>query len=600
MPPGEILRWTLKFLPIIALLLAIFYLSAVHHSIEAREQTAIDNTDRREITWDFAVESANHGFEGTLDLTKIYGKNNLTPEFDVKMGPSDWLYPTLLQDSLCMYKITRNETYLVYARLAADSIKEHMLNDIGIIRMYSYRKDASDTEPTDLNYYLLSAIAELAIYDPSYKPLAEKVAYGIVNHGLSDKDIPYGTVYPNGTVADTISGLPSNGGRHGTISVTVMGLLRAYQATGNTIFLNKSRSILVSVWNHKRTKINLVPAVFDSVSLKTIRNDTQLYATGELLTAYIYYYYITNDPQIKSIISDYSSAAYDSYWDYTPGGQGYFDYTIVVDKEQVGRRSLETNWHKLDMSLIYAGEITGRNYLKRIYQDMDIFWLGKGLAYVNHLFRHATNPDGSPGHNTQSLIYSSFRTANYVMLRMLNQGIFDPANSTWNEKIWEHVNATWSHHYHKYGYHTDIDVETFKPDAKYYGLSVVSACDEFSSLVTLIFHTTPNVKMAWEIFPKYDYSLEPFSIKYSDDVAFMDDVFMDYPQKEIAFKKVVSERWGKIYCSQNLSKVVVDGQAYNDWHKNVVNTINGSHEYILIFDEGSYIPPMYPSTGVLT
>jgi len=569
---------------------AQFPVGATSHIVDP-----IDSSGRKEITWDYAVESAEHGFNGTLYLTKNYGKFNLTPSFDAKMGPSDCLGPAILQDSLSMYKITHNQTYLAYARAAADSLNEHMVNDKGIIRNYSRKTGASDSDPTDSNFYLLPAVADLAIYDPSYKPLAEKVAYGIVRYGLSDKDIPYGTIYPNGTVADTKTGLPSNGGRQGTVSITIMGLLRAHQATENPVFLNKSRDILLSLWNNMRTKYNLIPTSFDSVSFRTINSNTQLYATGELLKAYIYYYYLTHDPQIKNIIADYSSDTYDSYWSKAKGDQGYFVYRVNVDK---GRPSiislLETNWHKLDMSLIYAGEITGQNYTNRIYQDMDTFWLGSGLIYRNCLFRHGTKPDGSPAHNTQSLVDASLRTSIYVMLRMLNQGAFSPSDALWNEKIYEHVNATRFHHFHPYGYHTDVDVETFQPDPIYYGLVVTSACDEFASLVTLQFKTTPNVRMAWEIFPLGDCTLEPFSTSHSNDVALMKDVFMDYSHREIAFKKITSEGKGKIYCTQNLSEIILDGKAYHDWKGNAVNLTSGSHECVFVFEGGSYTPPLYP------
>jgi hypothetical protein len=554
----------------------------------------IDSSGRKEITWDYAVESAEHGFNGTLYLTEKYGKYNLTPSYDVAKGASDSLGPALIQDSLSMYKITHNQTYLAYARSAADSLQEHMLNDKGIIRNYSHKTGASDSDPTDSNFYLLPAVADLAIYDPSYKPLAEKVAYGIVRYGLSDKDIPYGIIYPNGTVADTKTGLPSNGGRQGTVSITIMGLLRTYQATENPVFLNKSRDILLSLWDNMRTKYDLIPTTFDSVSFRTINSNTQLYATGELLKAYIYYYYLTHDPLIENIIADYSSATYDSYWSKTKGDQGYFVYRVNVDK---GRPSiislLETNWHKLDMSLIYAGEVTGQNYTNRVYQDMDIFWLGSGLIYRNHLFRHGTKPDGSPAYNTQSLVDASLRTSIYVMLRMLNQGAFSPSDAVWNDKVYEHVNATRFHHYHPYGYNTDVDVETFQPDQKYYGLTVISACDEFASLVTLLFKTTPNVRMAWEIFPQGDCTLEPFSTSHSDDVALMKDVFLDYSHREIAFRKIISKGEGRIYCTQNLSEVVLDRKAYHDWNGNAVNIPGGSYECVFVFEGGSYTPPMY-------
>ena len=76
----------------------------------------IDSLGRKEITWDYAVESAEHGFNGTLLLTEKYGRYNLTPSFDAKMGPSDSLEPFLLQDSLSMYKITHNQTYLEHGK----------------------------------------------------------------------------------------------------------------------------------------------------------------------------------------------------------------------------------------------------------------------------------------------------------------------------------------------------------------------------------------------------------------------------------------------------------------------------------------------------
>ena len=50
-------------------------------------------------------------------------------------------------DSLYMYKITHNQTYLAYARAAADSLKEYMLNDKGLIRNYSRKAGASDSDP---------------------------------------------------------------------------------------------------------------------------------------------------------------------------------------------------------------------------------------------------------------------------------------------------------------------------------------------------------------------------------------------------------------------------------------------------------------------
>jgi hypothetical protein len=544
------------------------------------------------VTWDHAYDYSKHGFDGTYRLTQMFGKYNLTPIYDIKNGSSNWLYPMLLPNSLSMYKITRDKKYLECAQSSADSIEKYMLNEKDIIRMYSYKNGASNIEPTSLNSDLLSSLAELSLYDPSYKPLASRVANGIINHGLSKWNIPYGKIYPNGTAADTVNGLPSNGY---TISITVMGLLRTYESTGDKRFLDKSHDILISIWNNKRSSYNLIPRTFDAPTLETVYNDTQLYATGEFLRTYIYYYYLTDDPTIKEIISAYSKAAYNAYWARTPDGQSYFVYRVNVETGEPSNILLETNWHKLDMSLIYAGEITGNRYKDRTYKDMNTFWLGKGLAYRNHLFRHATKPDGRPGNNTQSLVYSGLRTSIYVMIRMLNDGGNYYSNKFWNEKVWDHIDSLRTNHYQEYGYHTDVDVETLKPDAKYYGLKVIPACGEFASLVTLMFRTTPNVKMAWETFPSGSIVLEPFTQSYtSDSIGFMRGVFMDYAHKEIAFKNIMSKGKGRIYSSQRLIQVRRDGQIYDDWNGNTINVSNGIREYVIVLEGGHFTPPRYP------
>lgn len=563
-------------------------------NISLNKAVSLDSPQRKEIPWDYAYECAEHGFNGAIDLTKAYGKYNLTPYYDAKKGPSDWLYPALLPASLSMYKITRDKIYLDCARSTALGIERCMLNDKGIITMYSRKNGPSNTQPTNFNNYLLPSIAELAIYDPSFSPLAEKVAGGIINFGLSPKDLPYGSIYPSGIPAELDNGIPSNGGNEGSVSITIIGLLRTYEATGNTTYLKKGRDILVSLWHNERTKQDLIPTIFDSTKSEIVRNDTQLYATGELLRAYIYYYYLTHDQNIKDIISAYSSAAYSDYWRKTADGQGYFVYRVNVKTGKPASWILETNWHKLDMSLIYAGEIIGRNYTDRAYQDMNTFWLVGGLSYKNHLFRHGTNFNGSPAVNRQSLIYASMRTAIYMMLRMLNNGAFKPSDSEWNDKVWDHVNATRCYHYYKYGYYSAVSVETLKPDPKYYGLPIEPACGEFASLVTLMFHTTPNIKMVWESFPFGDYVLEPFPVSYyADDIGFMRGVFMDRSHKEIAFKNIISKGEGKIYCVQPIDEVIMDGLKYTKWHDDAINATPGNHEYIIIFKGGSYISPKY-------
>jgi len=552
----------------------------------------IISSEKQKITWDYVLNCAEHGFNGLINLTKSYGKYNLSPGYDLNEGASDWLYPKILPAAISIYKITHDKKYLNYAKDCADEIEKQMLNEKNIIRMYSFKNGPSTSQPTDLNFYILPYIAELAIYDSTYQNLSEKVARAIIYYGLSKSNIPYNKIYPNGEVAESNTALPSNSG---TLSITIIGLLRTYEATKDQAFLNKSYDVLTSVWNNKKTSYNLIPTIFNADSLKTVDKNTQLYATGELLKAYTYYYYLTHNETIKNIISKYATAAYNAYWHTTDDDHGYFVYEVDVENKETYSNVLEANWHKLDMSLIYAGEILDKTFTDRIYEDMNTYWLKRGLVYKSYLFRHGTNPDGTASWNKQSLIYSSLRTANYVMLRMLNDGNFIPSDKTWNSKIFNHIDALKFYHSHDYGYHTDVCVDLYKPDEEYYGLKVIPACGEFTSLIVLLFNTTPNVEIIWEEFDFDDYILEPFSTDYSAEIlGFMSNVFMDYQNKEIAFKKIKSIGEGRVFFTHNITEVRVDEEMYFDWDNNYINVIDGVHEYIVVFEDGSYVKPDYP------
>jgi hypothetical protein len=76
------------------------------------KKLCVSNESKKVITWDYAYQCTEHGFNGTLNLTKKYGKYNLTPSYDIKNGPTDDLYPSLLPAALSIYKITNDQKYL--------------------------------------------------------------------------------------------------------------------------------------------------------------------------------------------------------------------------------------------------------------------------------------------------------------------------------------------------------------------------------------------------------------------------------------------------------------------------------------------------------
>jgi hypothetical protein len=75
----------------------------------------------------------------------------------------------------------------------------------------------------------------------------------------------------------------------------------------------------------------------------------------------------------------------------------------------------------------------------------------------------------------------------------------------------------------------------------------------------------------------------------------MSGVFMDIDHRMVAFKKIMSTGPGKLYSVEDIKDVRIDSQPYFDWNKRTVNLSEGTHEYEIVFEGGSYIEPHFPA-----
>ena len=555
---------------------------------------------RKYTTWNQTYQWTKHAYDDALYLAQVYGQYNLTPMWMNDTGMSGTqLYPFLLPVSLSMYKITHNVTYLNRARGCADDIQNYMLNTTtNIIRVYNNDTGVNDSTQTMHNAVYLVYIADLAMYDSNYNGLAENVSKGIIDYFVSNVDATYNYVYPDGSTANTNCKLPSNGG---TLSIIIKGLLRTYEATGNTTIRDKAYDILTAVWTNTKTGVNLIPTIFNANNWNTVDDDAQQYASGELLGSYDYYYALTGNQTIKNIIDLYSSAIYQYYWDATDNGEGHFMYEVDVDTGAQNNNILEINWHKMEMPLWYSGEITDTDFSYRIGANENTSWLTDwggtidyGLAYVDTpgLFRHGTYANGNPYANHQSLLYATMRSSLYSMLRMQKQGMYDPTTAGWNTAIYDHCYLT--QHYHNktvYMYYGSMDTASPYPPASQ---ALYPLAGTFSSMITLLLNTTSNVNIQWENW-SHMYATEPFESSYeSYDMGYMQNVTFDYDNRCITLDKVTSNGTGKInITSEKISQVTKNDIAYNDWYNSsntsgMINTTTGTHKYVIVLSGGSF------------
>jgi hypothetical protein len=177
-------------------LIAMLVVSSIVVAIPAESVLA-----KQELSWAQIVEDAQYGWNGLINLRDRYSPQgiDLVPDYNANTNEvSDTLGFGLLDASLWMYQITGDTAYLDQARLVADDVEAYMLNDKGIMCAYSRTSGQDCSAPTS-NRNAVTAVAKLALLDPYYIPLVEKLADAMIKYEINtNTDIFYQSIFPNG------------------------------------------------------------------------------------------------------------------------------------------------------------------------------------------------------------------------------------------------------------------------------------------------------------------------------------------------------------------------------------------------------------------
>ena len=101
----------------------------------------------------------------------------------------------------------------------------------------------------------------------------------------------------------------------------ISSLLIAYEATSNEKYLNQAKNTLLAYWDLRNKDTNLIPSMVNADTKEVKQEFMQQYGAGIFLKLLLHYYYLTDDPEIMSIMMTYSDSVIEHFrdgktWDY--------------------------------------------------------------------------------------------------------------------------------------------------------------------------------------------------------------------------------------------------------------------------------------------
>jgi len=173
-----------------------------------------------------------------------------------------------------MYLITQDEVYLEQARKVADDIDKYLLSEKNILHVYHIDQYPMESVYVT-NKYGLESVTKLALLDPNYNELVEKLADALIQYEISPKtNLIHDFVFPNGTVHTQEMYFPYGG------DVAIKGLLYAYEATSNENYLLQARNSIMAFWDLRNKTTNLVPSSVYSDTKDVKEEFMQQYGAG--------------------------------------------------------------------------------------------------------------------------------------------------------------------------------------------------------------------------------------------------------------------------------------------------------------------------------
>jgi len=420
--------------------------------------------------------------------------------------------------SIYQYLVTSDETYLNTAKHAADDMRTYLLGGNNLVFQWDPVQHTRTTQTLDTRNIatILHSLILLARIDSSYIPLAQSISNGIItgyinpsNHLLCSSTNRTEVIFANEEM------------------LIVKDLLMLYELTGNITYRDNALDILFASWTLRNSCTNLIGFTYWANGTVEDGRMKQGGTGGGFLNSLNYAYYITQDPDIKAIIEDYSEAI--NNYVYTDVLHGY-SYRVGMDNT-LRYDIYEFCYGWLDDAMIRASHITNNpTTYATAKSDFDKSFMD-GLTMRNFLVVHGTNPDGSDSGNHQSAIWHTFSVpfTGYMMyLETGDESYLDSSIQFYHQVLLKHRREN------PLGYIISVDPYTFEDDS-YLGYYSSSQMLFLPTIMIPLIIRPVNATVDWNLgFNK------PMSGTYLTPVEYR-NVSFDYANKTIAFDSITKD-----------------------------------------------------------
>ena len=521
------------------------------------------------LTWDEIVDDAKFANDGSLKIKKIhFGDSDimLTTKFDAMTNNFfDVTTFDLLDSGIHLFKITGDQFYLDQANSVANIIQRDLLLESGHVALYSplsktYQYSAQNQE-------ILRDLAYLASLNPEYIELTKTLADRIIENEI------------DGSSNLFYSEFDSEGNHHNDEmylsyigSEAIESLLLTYEVTDDRKYLDQAKKTILSYWEQRHPETNLIPSSINASDLSVEKEFMQQYGAGIFLKILLHYYYLTDDPEIFQIMKIYYDAITENFWDGST-----WNYRVNYDGV-ISSKVIEANYAKLDDSLLHLHDLnpqtfsTAYEYAKTNYDNSFQGTLGT----ANNLVIHGVKDDGSE-ESVESMMEYAF---------IINQNVGNRLFQDTNEmmylvKLNDFYHSVIKHHKKELGYIFGINAYTLGSESNSDWFSSHGyllnqrASGNISNKINLTFVPLGDVKIIWMKIGEHELT-QPFITTFNDSGRF-NSIEFDYKKKSILFHTIHNS--GQIVFADEIKSVLINNQPYENFKGNVLETIDGTHEY---------------------
>ena len=463
----------------------------------------------------------------------------------------------ILDAPIGMYSITGEQQYLNEASLIADEIEKLMINDSFVL----LQVPSDNMLPLTTNRVALNYIAHLSLLDESKTELVKKLADSTLKYSINNNtNLFYDGNFYNGNPGDPLMYFPYGG------DVYLESLLKSYEVTKDEKYLNQVKKTILAYWDLRDKTTNLLPSKVNSVNNETMTAFMQQYGSGLFLKILLHYYYLTDDPEILNIIDVYAESISKFVWN----GKTW-NYRTNYDGT-VSSSQIEANFSTLDDALFLIHNLNNTKYenlFNKAKMDYDNSFQNNLILTDNGLVAHSVKTDGSKSSPESRLSYA------FTLIQNPAYFIFkNTQDESYLDKVEYFYNNAIKHHKQEYGYINGLDAYSLDNEDTHIETHVLMPGAIANKLLLTIL-PSPEVDVTWTVIGNHKLPVPFFTTFYS--TGYFNAVHFDLNNNEITLDFVSGE--GTITFENNIEHVLMDGEKYDNFEENRLNTLSGEHSY---------------------